>query len=121
MAKNDAQRTLERAAGGPLTFGRLIRAIREGEDLSLATLAGRLNVSRTHLSDIELGRRAVSVERAAAWARKLGYHAEQFVALALQAEVERAGLALDVHVTKSGRPATPHTRKRARSARPVAA
>jgi hypothetical protein len=50
------------------------------------------------LCDIEKGRRAVSVERAAEWARKLGYLEAQYVALALQAEVTAAGLDLKVKV-----------------------
>lgn len=54
----------------------------------------QLGVSRAYLCDVEKGRRAVSVERAAAWARKLGYLQAQYVALALQAEVTAAGLKL---------------------------
>jgi hypothetical protein len=55
-------------------------------------------VSRAYLCDVEKGRRAVSVERAAEWARKLGYLQAQYVALALQAEVNAAGLKLRVSV-----------------------
>lgn len=92
MDKSKAVQVLERAAGGPLTFGRMIRSIREGEDLSLADFAEQLNVSRTNLSDIEHGRRTVSVARAMEWATKLGYHPQQFVALTLQADIDKAGL-----------------------------
>jgi hypothetical protein len=40
----------------------------------------------------------VSVERAAAWAKLLGYDPGQFVELALQAELDAAGIKLKVSV-----------------------
>lgn len=89
---SDATRFLEKLAGGPLTLGRLLQSIRLGEELSLDTFASHLGVSRANLCDIEKGRRGVSAERAAEWATKLGYHREQFVELALQAQLDAAGL-----------------------------
>jgi transcriptional regulator with XRE-family HTH domain len=83
---------------GPLTFGRLVRSIRECDELSLEVFAKRLGVTRGRLCDIEQGRCGVSVERAAEWAKKLGYHPAQFVALALQAQVDAAGIRLRVSV-----------------------
>jgi plasmid maintenance system antidote protein VapI len=88
---------LEKLVGRP-SFGRLLRSIREGEDASLAAFAKQLGIARTNLSDIELGRRGVSVERAAAWAKLLGYHEGQFVKLALQAQLDEAGIKLRVDV-----------------------
>jgi hypothetical protein len=44
---------LEEAAGGPLTLGGFLRAIREGEEMTLAAFAGRLGVSRQNLCDVE--------------------------------------------------------------------
>ena len=44
---------LENLAGGPLTFGRFVQAIRLGDEMSLEAFANRLGVSRTNLSDIE--------------------------------------------------------------------
>jgi antitoxin HigA-1 len=93
----DAIEALE-ALDGPLTFGGFLRAIREGEAQTLEQMAKVLEVSRHHLSDVELGRRTVSAARAAAWAEKLGYAPSQFVALALQAELDAAGLKLRVSV-----------------------
>jgi transcriptional regulator with XRE-family HTH domain len=83
---------------GPLTLGRLLLAIRLGEEETLAVFARRLGVSKAHLSDVEHGRRAVSAQRAAAWARMLGYHEGQFVQLALQDELNAAGVRLKVDV-----------------------
>jgi transcriptional regulator with XRE-family HTH domain len=91
---------LEQLAGGPLTFGRLLRAIREGDATSQVDFARRLGVSKQNLSDLEHDRRGVSVERAASWATTLGYHPEQFVQLALQAQVRAAGLPYAVRVTR---------------------
>lgn len=83
---------------GPLTFGRMIWAIRESEEISQADFAKQLGVAPGHLCDIEKGRRMVSAERAARWARELGYPEAFFVKLALQAEVDAAGLKLEVAV-----------------------
>ncbi len=91
---------LQRLMGGPLTLGGALSALRENEGESLSVFAERLGVSRTHLSDIEHGRRSVSLRRAADFARALGQHEAQFVRLALQDQVREAGLKLrvDVHV-----------------------
>jgi transcriptional regulator with XRE-family HTH domain len=94
----NARKHLEKLTGAPLTFGGMINATRLSEGVSLEAFARQLGVSRAYLCDVEKGRRAVSVERAAAWARKLGYLQAQYVALALQAEVTAAGLKLRVSV-----------------------
>ncbi len=90
--KSEATRLLEELAGGPLTLGRYIYSIREGEEMSQVDFAKKLGVSKSHLCDIEKGRKPVSAARAAAYARILGYSEKQFVQLALQAAMEKAGL-----------------------------
>lgn len=90
--KSRARRFLDKLSKEPLTFGSMLKNIRDCDELSLADLAGKLKISRQHLHAIETGRRAVSTERAARWARILGYPEAQFVRLALQAEVDAAGL-----------------------------
>jgi transcriptional regulator with XRE-family HTH domain len=95
--RRDALAILEQLSGGPLTLGKLVRAIREGEEWSLADMAGRLRVTRAHVAAIERGK-AVSPERAARYARALGYSESQFVRLALQDEIKRAGLRYTVEV-----------------------
>lgn len=96
-AREDAIEYFERTTG-PLTLARYLRAIRLGEEQSLEEFATILGVSKAHLSDVENGRRTVSVERAAAWSKLLGHHAEQFVQLALQAELDAVGIKLKVSV-----------------------
>lgn len=85
-------RFLEGLSGGPLTLGDLMLSIRLGEEMSQAELARQLGISRSHLCDIEKGRKAVGPRRAARFASALGYSEAQFVRLALQGLVEDAGL-----------------------------
>jgi len=49
--------------------------------------------------DVEKGRRGVSAERAARWARELGAPVHTFVKLALQAELDAAGLNYRVEIS----------------------
>lgn len=99
----NARAVLERLNGGPLTFGQLISSTRLGEEESLEIFAAKLGVSRAYLCDVEKGRRSVSVERAAEWARLLGYLETQYVALALQDAVNAAGLKYRVSVEPAAR------------------
>jgi transcriptional regulator with XRE-family HTH domain len=96
--KSDAMRLLEKLAGGPLTLGRAIEAVRKSEGLSQADCAKRLGVSKSHLCDVEKGRKTVSPERAASWARILGYPESVLVRLAIQGELDAAGLRYTVAI-----------------------
>src|SRR5689334_14982262 len=78
---------LEKLMGGPLSLGGALAAIRESDGESLSEFSEWLGISRTHLSDIEHGRRSVSLERAAKFAEVLGQSQAQFVRLALQDQV----------------------------------
>jgi transcriptional regulator with XRE-family HTH domain len=69
-----------------------------GEELSQVEFAGQLGISKSHLCDIEKGRKLVSPERAAIFAKILQYSSEQFVRLALQDQVEKAGLKFKVKI-----------------------
>lgn len=96
--KSETMKFLEKITGGPLTLGRLLEAIRLGEELSQAEFAKKLKISRSHLNDIEKGNKAVSPERAARFAKSLGHSVERFVELSLQSMVDQAGLKLKVNV-----------------------
>ncbi len=61
----------------------------------------QLNISRQHLCDIEHGRKAVSPKLAAEYAVKLGYSQKQFIRLALQDELKRAGLEFDIELKEA--------------------
>lgn len=93
-----AMRTMEKLCGGPLTFRVALGAVRRCEELSQVAFAEKLGVSKSHLCDVEKGRRTVSPERAAAWARILGHPEAMFVRLALQDAFDAAGLKYRVHI-----------------------
>jgi transcriptional regulator with XRE-family HTH domain len=90
--KSDAMKLLEKLAGGPLTLGRAIESVRKSEELSQDDCARKLGISKSHMCDVEKGRKTVSLERAAKWARILGYPESVLVRLALQGELDAAGL-----------------------------
>ena len=96
--KSDAMRILEKISGWPLTLGRAIESIRKSEELSQDECARKLGVSKSHLCDVEKGRKTVSSERAAKWARILGYPESVLVRLALQGELDAAGLKYRVDI-----------------------
>jgi transcriptional regulator with XRE-family HTH domain len=96
--KSEAVKFLEKVAGKSLSLGSFLEAIRLGEDMTLNEFAKKLKLSRSHLCDIEKGRKAVSAERAAQFAKILGFSEVQFVRLALQDEIERVGLHLKIKV-----------------------
>ncbi len=96
--KSTAIRYLEKIAGGPLTFARLMESMRLCEEMSQSDFAKLLGISKSHLCDIEKNRKSVSPKRAAHFARKLGHSEEQFVKFALQAIVDSDGLKYKVEL-----------------------
>ena len=64
-------------------------------------VAKKLNISKQHLCDIERGRKPVSPKLAAEYALKLGYSEKQFIRLALQDELDRAGLLFSVEIKRA--------------------
>lgn len=83
---------------GPLTFGMAVEALRLRDELSQASFAKKLGVSRQYLCDVEKGRRLVSPEQAARFAKAFGHPANVLVQLALQDAVREGGLKLKVTV-----------------------
>ncbi len=95
----DALPFVETLIGGRISLGALLEAIRQGEDATQAKFAAKLRITKSHLCDIEKGRKLVSPERASRFAERLGYSSDQFVRLALQDAVDRAGLHYTIQVT----------------------
>jgi len=93
----DALEFLE-SIDGPVTLGGMIWSLRVCDEISQAAFAKTLGVSRSHLCDVEKGRKVVSPERAAAWAKILGFPPTVFVKLALQEQLDRAGVKMNVEV-----------------------
>lgn len=96
--KSSAVKALEKVVGAPLTLGRALESVRKTEELSQDECARKLGVSKSHLCDVEKGRKTVSPERAAKWARVLGYPESVFVRLAIQGELDAAGLKYKVEI-----------------------
>jgi transcriptional regulator with XRE-family HTH domain len=94
--KSEARAFLERLNKGPITFGQLVESHRICAEISQAELARQMGISRQQMSDIEKGRRLVSVERAAKFASVLGYPVSPFVAAALEDQLRTAGLRMRV-------------------------
>ena len=97
--KSDAIQLLETLAGGPLDLGKAIESVRKCDGLTLDNCARKLGISKSHLCDVEKGRKTVSPARAAKWSRILGYSESVFVQLAIQAELDAAGLKYSVNIS----------------------
>ena len=96
--KTDTMEYLEQTAGGPLTLGGLLESIRLDNEMSQAAFGRKLGVSPSHPGDIEKGRKVVSLERAARFARALASSPDQFVRFSLQELVDEAGLKMKVNL-----------------------
>lgn len=97
--KSKAIKFLEKLAGGPLTLGGVLESYRLGEEISQAEFAKMLGISPSHLCDIEKGRKIVSPERAAKFAKILDRSPELFVELSLQEMVDDLGLKMKIGVS----------------------
>lgn len=85
---------------GKLTLGKLINSIRLCDEMTQIEFAELLNISKSHLCDIEHDRKIISPKLAAQYANTLGYDEEQFVRLAIQAMIDKSGLKYNVELDK---------------------
>ena len=83
-----------RLLGGPLTFGEAIESLRVRDEVTQTVLAKKIGISRQYLCDVEKGRRLVSPEQAARFAKAFGHPAHVLVQLALQDSIRASGLKL---------------------------
>ena len=88
----------ERLLGAPLSFGGALASIRRLSGLTQLELAKKLGVSKQHVCDLEKGRKLVSPEKAAKYAKVLRHPARTLVQLALQDQVRKAGLKFNVEL-----------------------
>jgi transcriptional regulator with XRE-family HTH domain len=98
IKKSDAMQFLDKLIDEPLTFGSLIKTIRDCDEITQSQLANKLGTTKAHICDIEKGRKMVTPARAARYAKILGYSEAQFVRLAITDQIEQAGLKLKVTV-----------------------
>jgi DNA-binding XRE family transcriptional regulator len=85
---------------GRLTFARLLKAHRLGEELSQVELAKILGMSKQSLNDLENGRKIPSIKRGLQIAKKINVIPELAVQVILQDQVDREHLKLKVSVTQ---------------------
>ena len=85
---------------GPLTFGRLLKSHRLGEELTQVEMAKQLKMSKQSLNDLEHGRKVPSIRRAVEIARRMGVMEELVVQLVLQDHISREKLSFTVSVSK---------------------
>lgn len=95
--KSDAMLFMEKISGGPLTIAGILKSLRECDEISQKEFATQLGISKQSLCDIEKGRKSVSPSRAAIFALKLGYPPTTFICIALQEELDRAGVKIHIH------------------------
>ena len=87
----DAEEVLNELLGGPLTFGDMLHSLRLCDEISQTEFAEKLGISRSHLCDIEKGRKLVSPQKAAEYAKTLQNSEVLFVQMALQDQVNQVG------------------------------
>jgi transcriptional regulator with XRE-family HTH domain len=82
---------------GKLTLAQVIWSIRTADNVSQAAFAKTLGISKQHLYGIEHGK-PVSPQLAAKYARILKHSETLFIKLALQDQLDRAGLNMNVEI-----------------------
>ena len=78
------------------SLGEFIKAHRLGEEMSQVEFANFLEISKQRLCDLEHNRTNVSIKLCINLAKKLELPAEWLVKLALQYQIDKAGLNLKV-------------------------
>jgi len=91
---------------GPLTFGRLLKSHRLGEEWSQVDMAKKLGLSKQSLNDLESGRRIPSIRRAVQIAKKLGFLEDLIIQLVLQDQVDKEDIHVRVTVESSSKRAS---------------
>lgn len=107
--KSDAMKFIEELNGGPLTFGMVVRAFRTRNDMSQDELAEELGFSKAYVSDIETGRKHVSVHQARYIAVQLGESENHFLRIWMQDWLRRESLegVFEVNMIGKGMPTAP--------------
>ena len=83
---------------GVLTFGRLLKAHRQGEEITQVSFAKMLGISKQSLNDLESGRKLPSLRRAMTIAKKIHLLPEMAVQVILQEQINKENLKLSVSV-----------------------
>lgn len=81
---------------GTFTFGEMLKAWRDSEDLSQTAFAKKIGLSVQNLNDLEKGRRIPTPSRAAGIAKKLGLPEMGMIQLALRDSLIKEGFKYNV-------------------------
>lgn len=85
-----------------MTVGSFLRSWRLSENLSQKKFAKKIKISPANLCDIEKNRKGVSPEKAEEIAGLLGYSKAVLVKLAIQEQLDAAGLKYQIQVKSAG-------------------
>lgn len=81
---------------GPLTFGGLLKAWRESEELTQTAFAKKIGLSVQNLNDLEKGRRIPTPTRASKIAKKLNLPEMGLIQLAIRDSLIKEGFSYEV-------------------------
>ena len=98
ITKSEARKFLDKLNKGPICFGQFVESHRLCDEISQAELARKMEISRADLCDIEKGSRLARAERAAKFAKVLGYPVNSFVTAALEDQLRKAGLKMRITI-----------------------
>jgi transcriptional regulator with XRE-family HTH domain len=93
-----AREVLLELGATPVTFGSILKSHRHNEEKTLAELSEILKISVSHLSDIEHGRKFVSIERAKEFAKRLKTSEEYFILVSIRDQLRKANCHYDVQL-----------------------
>ncbi len=89
MAK--AKKFLEQLVG-PMTIGKLIRTYRFTNEITLQKLAEKLNVTRGFISNIETGKKSLSLDKSLEIAKKLKESTDLYASVWFEEQAREAGI-----------------------------
>jgi|FLYM01.1.fsa_nt_gi transcriptional regulator with XRE-family HTH domain len=81
---------------GTLTFGDVLKAWRQSDDLSQIAFSKRIGISPQNLNDLEKGRRIPTPLRAARIARRLNLPEVSLIQIAIRDSLHKDGFNFDV-------------------------
>jgi transcriptional regulator with XRE-family HTH domain len=87
-----------RKIAGVISFAEMIYSYRLANEYSQVEFAKLLGITKQDLCNIEKGRKLVSVERAARFAKMLGMPEKVFAKYALQDQLTSAGIRAEVEI-----------------------
>jgi transcriptional regulator with XRE-family HTH domain len=87
----NAKKFLEQLVG-PMSIGKLIRAYRVSHELTLQELADKLGVTRGFVSNIEMERKPLSLDKTLEIAKKLKESTDLYASVWFETQAREAGL-----------------------------